>query len=245
MNRIALMVIIIAALFFTVKALVAGLSRERLTPLQWLAFFTWFGMRPAAFATLGDPARGGVTPLALGGLRNLAIGALLFTLARATPVAIGTPLMMVALPLMLHFGVFHLLAAFWRAHGATTGRLMRDPLRATSLSDFWSGRWNAGFSEMTALLIYRPMRRRLGETPALLASFLASGLLHELAISVPAGAGYGLPTLYFLLHGALTAAEKKQLLGAPSRARTLALLAIPLPILFHRWFVRGIIWPML
>lgn len=239
------MLINIAVLFFTAKVLVARMSRDRLTPLQWLAFFTWFGMRPAAFATLGGPPRGGITPLALAGLRNFAVGALLFTVARVTPIAIGTPLMMVALPLMLHFGAFDLLAAFWRAHGATTDRLMRDPLRATTLTDFWSGRWNAGFSEMTALLIYRPLRRPLGDPAALLASFLASGLLHELAISVPAGAGYGLPTLYFLLHGALTIAEKRGFLGAPSRARTLALLAVPLPILFHPWFVRAIIWPLL
>ncbi|HKO56304.1 MAG TPA: membrane bound O-acyl transferase family-domain-containing protein, partial [Thermoanaerobaculia bacterium] len=202
-------------------------------------------MRPAAFATLGGPPRAGVAPLVRNGLRNLAAGALLFALARVTPIAVATPLMMIALPLMLHFGVFHLLAAFWRAHGAATDRLMRDPLRATTLADFWSGRWNAGFSEMTALLVYRPLRRRRGETAALMASFLVSGLLHELAISVPVGAGYGLPTLYFLLHGALTATEKRQLLGAPSRVRTLALLAIPLPILFHPWFVRGIIQPLL
>jgi alginate O-acetyltransferase complex protein AlgI len=241
----ALMLINIAVLFFAAKVSVAWISRERLTPLQWAAFFTWFGMRPAAFATLGGPSRGRIAPLVRDGLRNLLTGAVLFAVARITPIAIATPMMMVALPLMLHFGAFHLLAAFWRARGAATDRLMRDPLRATTLTDFWSGRWNAGFSEMTALLVYRPLRRRHGETAALMASFLVSGLLHELAISVPVGAGYGLPTLYFLLHGALTAAEKRQLLGPPSRPRTLALLAIPLPILFHPWFVRGIIWPLL
>jgi membrane bound O-acyltransferase family protein len=241
----SVMLVNIAVLFFGAKVLVARASRERLTPLQWLAFFTWFGMRPAAFATLGGPPRTGVGPLALAGLRNFAAGAALFVLARLAPLAVGTPLMMIALPLMLHFGLFHLLAAFWRTRGATTDRLMRDPLRATTLADFWSGRWNAGFSEMTALLVYRPLRPRLGEPAALMASFAASGLLHELAISVPARGGYGLPTLYFLLHGALTAAEKRGLLGAPSRARTLALLALPLPLLFHPWFVRAIIWGLL
>ena len=60
---------------------------------------------------------------------------------------------------------------------------------------------------MTAIAIYQPLVRRAGRRAALAASFLGSGLLHELAISVPVRAGYGLPTAYFALHGVLLMAE--------------------------------------
>jgi alginate O-acetyltransferase complex protein AlgI len=54
---------------------------------------------------------------------------------------------------------------------------------------------------MTAMAVHRPLQRRLGRGPALLGSFLVSGLLHEVAISLPVRAGWGLPKLYFLLQG--------------------------------------------
>lgn len=119
----------------------------------------------------------------------------------------------------------------------------RNPLASRSLSEFWSRRWNVGFSEMIAVAVHRPVRRVAGETAALFAAFLASGLLHELAISVPVHAGYGLPTLYFLLHGALVGVERK----APhlaGRAWTIFWLVAPLPVLFHPPFLRGIVWPL-
>jgi alginate O-acetyltransferase complex protein AlgI len=93
---------------------------------------------------------------------------------------------------------------------------------------------------MMAIAVDRPLRPRLGRDGARLAAFFVSGLLHELAISVPVNAGYGLPMLYFALQGVLVTIERK-----PSRLRTLASLVIPLPLLFHPWFVRGVIWPML
>jgi alginate O-acetyltransferase complex protein AlgI len=60
-----------------------------------------------------------------------------------------------------------------------------------------------------------------------MAVFLGSGLLHELAITLPVRAGFGLPTLYFTFHGALTLIERK--LGRPI-GRLLALLAVILPL---------------
>ena len=54
---------------------------------------------------------------------------------------------------------------------------------------------------MTAIAIYQPMVRVAGRGPALVTSFLGSGLLHELAISLPVRAGFGLPFAYFTLHG--------------------------------------------
>src|SRR5207302_81500 len=101
--------------------------------------------------------------------------------------------------LFLHFGVFHLLALAWRRVGVKVLPVMRAPLLATSLSDFWSSRWNTAFSKLANELVFRPLTRRWGVTKAMLGVFLLSGLVHEAVISIPARAGFGFPTAYFIL----------------------------------------------
>jgi hypothetical protein len=113
---------------------------------------------------------------------------------------LGTILLLLGLSLVLHFGLFNLLAGLWRRLGADCHALFRAPLKSASLSEFWGRRWNLAFSEMTALAVFRPLRGIVGRQPATMAAFLFSGFLHELAISLPARAGYGLPLLYFALH---------------------------------------------
>jgi alginate O-acetyltransferase complex protein AlgI len=54
---------------------------------------------------------------------------------------------------------------------------------------------------MTSTGIYRPVAALVGRSWGIAAAFLASGILHELAISVPARAGFGLPLIYFALQG--------------------------------------------
>ena len=117
-----------------------------------------------------------------------------------------------------------------------------------SLAEFWGRRWNLAFSEMTAIGVYRPLSRLTGKPPALVVAFLFSGLLHELAISLPVRAGFGLPLLYFAIHGVLMLAERAlERAGRPVYRRrwrtglTLFWLAAPLPILFHRPFLRGVV----
>jgi alginate O-acetyltransferase complex protein AlgI len=144
-----------------------------------------------------------------------------------------------ALSLIVHFGVCLIVAAGWRAAGFDVDDIFRQPWRSRSLAEFWSRRWNVGFSEMLAVTVSRPLAPRLGRPASVIVAFLASGLLHELAISVPAGGGYGLPTLYFAIHGALVAA------GARGRAVTLLAVILPLPLLFHLPFLRAIVIPLL
>lgn len=250
MSAVACMLVIVMVLFVTMKAIVVAMSGP-LSPRQYLAFNLWFGMRPAIFGTLGAPALPGAGVLAARGARRFAVGALLFLGARAIaaslPLAaariVATPMALVALSLMLHFGLLDLSAAFWRTRGVAADSLFRDPLRSASLSEFWSRRWNVGFAEMLAVAVNRPLRRPAGPAAALLASFLASGVLHELAISVPARGGYGLPTLYFAIHGVLVLAEKRRWLR-PSRPLTLAALILPLPLCFHLPFLRAVVWPL-
>ena len=93
----------------------------------------------------------------------------------------------------------------------------------------------------------------MGKPPALVVAFLFSGLLHELAISLPVRAGFGLPLLYFAIHGALMLVERGleradrpvYRRAAVGRAWTAFWLVAPLPILFHRPFLRGVVWPIL
>jgi alginate O-acetyltransferase complex protein AlgI len=74
-----------------------------------------------------------------------------------------------------------------------------------------------------------------------------------MAISVPVGAGFGLPLLYFIGQGVLVLAERRLREIWPALARrtwlahvwTIGWLALPLPILFHPWFLAGVIWPLI
>ncbi len=159
---------------------------------------------------------------------------------------------MVGLILTLHFGVFHLLSLAWRRAGVPAEPIMRAPLFASSLSDFWSRRWNAAYHELAHRYAFRPLHRRIGTAGATLAVFLLSGLVHDLVISVPARGGYGWPTAYFGLHGAALLLERSPAgraagLGEGWRGRSfaLAVCALPLGWLFHPPFVANVIRPFL
>jgi alginate O-acetyltransferase complex protein AlgI len=122
------------------------------------------------------------------------------------------------------------------------------PHRSTSLGEFWGRRWNRAFSDMTALLVYRPLGRCGGALIGLGGAFVFSGLLHEVAISLPVRAGFGGPTAYFVLHALLVAIERRLaargLFDWPpgvGRVWTAAWLIAPLPVLFHRAFLEGVI----
>ncbi len=267
MTPIGRMLVIIAATLVVTKVLALVVARAEgtvLGPRATAEFLGWMGMRPALFAKKRSIDARGAAALAVHGARTLVIGAVLFALARiiaTSPLEMPFELpskrgmvtiaAMVGLSLMLHFGLFDIVAGFYRLRGVPVGKLFRAPLLARSLSEFWSRRWNIGFSEMIALVVHRPVRRNAGEHVALAASFLASGLLHELAISVPVRAGYGLPTAYFLLHGALVGVERRMERRmarkkgrAPGQIWTLFWLIAPLPLLFHPPFLRGVVWPL-
>jgi len=129
---------------------------------------------------------------------------------------------------------------------------MRTPALATSLSEFWGGRWNTGFHQLAASLVFKPLRSRLGMMGATFAVFLVSGLIHDLVISLPAGAGYGLPTGYFILQAAglyLERSERGRIWGLGRGPLgwlfTLLVAAGPAFWLFHPWFVMRVVIPFL
>jgi membrane bound O-acyltransferase family protein len=153
---------------------------------------------------------------------------------------------------MLHFGIFHLLSLAWRRAGINAVPLMRNPIRATSLGEFWGRRWNTGFHELANRLTFTPLRPSLGVAGAMLTTFFASGLIHELVISVPAGGGYGLPTGYFVLQGVGVVGERSRLgrelgLGHGWRGWMFMVVVTAGPAfwLFPPPFVYNVILPML
>jgi len=216
----------------------------------------WPGMDPQEFfeATTEKrriPAREWVTGIAkaLVGLALIRAGARL--------IFFGHPLFggwagMIGLVLFLHFGTFHLAALLWQRAGLLVKPIMQRPLASRSLSELWGRRWNLGFRKLSHMWVFQPLQRRFGLAAGTLGAFLASGLLHDLVISVPAGAGYGLPTAYFLAQGLGEIVERSETgkrfgLGHGATGWLwAALVAIgPVYILFHPWFVMRVIVPFL
>lgn len=161
---------------------------------------------------------------------------------------IGNPLLegwagMVGLIFVLHFGLFHLLSLFWRAVGFNAKPIMNWPVLANSLSDFWGKRWNLAFNDFVHQHIFRPTVRTCGVFGSTMLVFFASGLVHDLVISVPVNSGYGGPTLYFVLQGLGLIVERKWIPKRLRRAFCAAILLLPLPLLFHQAFVLNVVVP--
>ncbi len=153
---------------------------------------------------------------------------------------------------VLHFGAFHLLSCFWRARGVDAKPLMNWPARAASVGEFWGRRWNTAFRDLAHQFLFRPLSARLGPRAGVAAGFLFSGLVHDAVISGPAGGGYGLPTLYFVLQALGMLAERSKPgkalgLGRGWRGRAFAAAVVvgPAAGLFHPPFVHNVVLPFL
>ena len=199
------------ALLFAMKAVVlaeeqAGNS-QKLSWFGWAGFtLAWAGMKPSLFLNPQKDALPGAVPMILGGILRILIGLALIALAywiwhRTQAYLLGvTVLLLSGLSLTVHFGVFNTLAGIWRLQGVDCQPLFIAPLYSTSLSEFWGRRWNMAYSQMVNTSVYRPFSKFFGKTPALIATFTFSGLLHEVAISLPVQPWYGVPSLYFVAH---------------------------------------------
>jgi hypothetical protein len=226
--------------------------------IQSAYLFAWPGMDAAAFFGSGNaphcqaPSRRewffAIAKTVLG-------VALIWGTARQVPedyVLLRGWIGLVGLVFVLHFGTFHVLSCWWRRLGRNARPLMNWPLLATSVANFWERRWNIAFRDLTHRFLFQPLTRVWGPRVAVLAGFGLSGLIHDLVISVPAGAGYGLPTLYFVLQGLSLLGERSRAgrvlgLGHGWRGRcfTLLMVAGPACVLFHPPFVRNIVVPFM
>lgn len=159
---------------------------------------------------------------------------------------------MVGMILVLHFGLLHLIALVWRNSDRPVVPIMDAPVRSTSLAEFWGRRWNLAFRDYSHRFVFRPAARRWNGSVATWCVFLFSGLIHELAISVPAGGGFGLPLGYFLLQGLGVSIERRLVRrGVITRGSVAgwcftATFTIPAAYwLFHPPFVLNVIVPMI
>ncbi|MGB6875128.1 MAG: MBOAT family protein [Candidatus Acidiferrales bacterium] len=159
---------------------------------------------------------------------------------------------MVGLILLLHFGIFQVVALFWRSVGVDAPPIMSAPLRSRSLSEFWGKRWNLGFRQLAYDLVFGPLHKNLGVGMAGFLVFIFSGLIHDLVISVPAHGGYGLPTAYFAVQGLGVMVERSNVgrplglrKGISGRLFMALLTAGPVFWLFHPPFVSHVIIPFM
>ena len=233
-------------------------GKPRLNFVQWVAFAAgWFGMRPALFEQFMSKPLHQTGRLVLIGMSRILLGlSLLFASRYLENHGFNTffltkIIMLVGLSLILHFGILNLSAAFWRLFGVPVKELFIAPYQSKSLKEFWGKRWNLAFSEMTALVAYRPLKDRFGVKIAMFCSFLLSGLLHEIAISFPVNAGYGLPLSYFFIHGLVMLAESEsawvqKIIRHPgwSRIWVMGWLLVPMPLLFHSHFMEQVVTPL-
>jgi hypothetical protein len=109
-----------------------------------------------------------------------------------------------------------------------------------------------GFRQLSYDFIFRPLYRPLGGKTASFLVFVASGLIHDLVISLPARGGYGLPTVYFLLQGTGIMIERARIgkrAGLGQGVRGWLYMAVvvigPAFLLFHPWFVLRVILPFM
>ena len=230
---------------YVVKAVALSTRRGPGTAIGLIAFlFAWPGVIPDYFrprrpAQTIQPAR------FLSAWARTAAGAvsivLLAVYAPRIPDWILGLAGVAAFLLTIHLGVGDLIPWLLRWAGFAVPLLFDRPWAATSLTNFWSARWNLAFVDMNRRLLLRPLARSFGRRGSRFALFALSGVLHELALSWSAGAGWGLPMAYFLLHGALVAAEER--FHITNRAWTWFWLIAPSPWLFHEPFRRTLIVP--
>ena len=106
------------------------------------------------------------------------------------------------------------------------------------------------FRDFSHAYLFQPVSRRFGIGTASFLVFLVSGILHELVISVPAGGGYGLPTLYFLIQFfgilfyrySLRHRLKRKFL---QHCYAVLIVLGPSPLLLHNPFITNVIHPFI
>ena len=255
----AFMWILSFAIFIGLKWLTWWKARGTVEHPAWRLtayLLAWPGMDAEAFLDVNQQVLPPPAKTWVWASLETALGAvLLWVVARAVPqrqALLRGWFGMVGLILLLHFGTFQIVGLAWQMVGVKAVPIMMAPLRAVSLSEFWGRRWNLGFRQFAHELIFRPLYRTVGAGLAGFLVFVASGLIHDLVISLPARGGYGLPTAYFVLQGVGITMERSTLgkrvgLGRGRIGWLFMALFVAGPVfwLFHPWFVLRVILPFM
>lgn len=120
----------------------------------------------------------------------------------------------------------------WLSSGRLVPAINIRPWQATSLADFWGRRWNRLFGDWLHQVVFMPIKRR--PKTAIFTTFLVSGLVHELLVSLPFMIVYGkniwgLMTGYFLIQYLAIRIESRLQLNALGK-KTLLWLAVLAPV---------------
>lgn len=220
---------------------------------QWAFLFGWAGTDAARFLRgVAEPVRRAEWMWAAAHLFTGLACALAGAQLVATAPVTGAWLGMIGMVLVGHFGGTQLLALAWRTRGVDAPPLMRTPVSATSLADFWGARWNLAFAVPARDLLFKPLARRIGVVGATFATFAVSGGLHETVIALPSGGGWGWPTAYFVFQGCAVIAERSRFgrtlglgKGVLGWVFVLACTAGPAFWLFPPQFATTVVAPML
>lgn len=257
-----LMLLYIVSAFWSLKIVVVNnhLGRaNQLTFIQWCVFcYGWFGMNPAPFKYFPGKAFPDYLFHIKKGISRIFIGFLLINLAHwygtnSNQSVVNDYLIytcyLVGLSLILHFGLLNINTGLLRMKGVNVSVLFNNPIKSKTLQEFWSRRWNLAFVELTTLAVLRPLKKHYKQKVAFWTSYAFSGILHELAISLPVRSGFGLPFLYFIIQAVLILGAEKYIIRPDTGAfkRLLWLLVclfLPMPILFHQPFIKGVVLPL-
>ena len=265
------MIAIATTLFLAIKTHILLIYRDRqlkrgdefkldfISCLGWYA--VWWGLKPSEFFKRQPPQPIDRNELAIAVVTTLC-GVLILVCfvplvfnywpeSGYRDVAAGW-LGLVGIAFCMHFGYSHVTAIVLRANGRPVTPIMNHPIRAASVSKFWGKRWNLAFRDYTHVTLFVPLARKWGAVAGSMAGFAFSGVIHELAISLPARGGYGWPLLYFLIQGFgvlferwLTKSGWWTASSIANRIWAIAVVALPAPLLFHRAFVDRVVLPIL
>lgn len=203
--------IVVIAFWIFVVVKFRAMQRINVRPVNELStaeVLQWFFLTPTLDADRFFGTLSAITPRPETGQWAFAtfktvVGAILFFIVAGQLVhshhVVAGWVAMVGIVMMLHFGFLELVVLWWQSRGRDIRPLMQQPLQASSLREFWGQRWNTAFRDFAHQQIFRPLCRHSNARVATLASFLFSGAVHELAISVPASSGYGMPFAYLVI----------------------------------------------
>ena len=254
------MIVVAVSLYLGIKTHVLILAVRSIPRPSWVEVMAWYGGWPGLqardFFDKRVPSLSGRSNDHFVAMAALAMGVLCL-LGIAPRMIHSSPVLsawfaLIGLILMLHFGVFRLLVVFWNANGRSVKPIMKAPLLAITVTEFWGRRWNLAFRDYVHQSIFLPLARKYSVATGTLGGFLFSGLMHEAVISLPARSGLGLPSLYFLLQGLAVVLERSVLRSffrsagrTATRIWTLSWVLLPVPLLFHLPFLHNVMLPII